>query len=437
MKLRLTGYFVGCLSIALAASGCAQWSWTPWAAQSAAPAVASASPKPSTSEFGEKGSSWGRSPAKSGAGKTFALAKLSENRGQMEQAERLYLEAIQEVPDDPAPHHRLGVLYSKRGKMREAEDHFAKALALKPNDPQLLSDIGYFYYLDSRMEEAERYLRRALETDPANASYCNNLALVLGELGKDEECVAFFRKAGSRTQADANYAYVLAQRGDYKRSLSMYDRVLTEDHSSRVAADAMVELSKYAKPKQQPAAPATPIRDRVQVAEAAAPPGSFARSIQREEAASRFGDALPASQFSGADAVRAEVSEVPSTVSYDQAVTYSSGPALAPPVHPPETGSTAWMPARQTEPAWAGQAASNGSAPPAYQDARGYEPSAYYEPAPPPADYRGVETRPEYQQNPYATPPSHGPAMDPPSNSQYRESPPRRSGVTRLSAQPE
>jgi hypothetical protein len=59
--------------------------------------------------------------------------------------------------------------------------------------------------------------------------------------------VALFRRAApAGSQAQLNFAYVLVQRGEYRRAMEIYDRVLTEDPTMRVAADAMIELSKYA-----------------------------------------------------------------------------------------------------------------------------------------------------------------------------------------------
>ena len=98
-------------------------------------------------------------------------------------------------------------------------------------------------------------MRRALEMEPGNKKYCNNLALAVGEQGRREEAYSLFRRAGSETQARANLAFVLAQQGEYEQSLQLYDRVLTEDQSNRVAADAMIELSKRASGKGSVPAP--------------------------------------------------------------------------------------------------------------------------------------------------------------------------------------
>lgn len=175
-----------------------------------------------------------------------AVARLCERRGQTEQAERIYQEIIRRSPKNPFPYHRLAVISAQQGKPAEAEKYFSSAMALKPDDPELLCDLGYFYYLSGRLQEAERYMRQAVEIEPNDARYCNNLALVVGGQGRDDESVAFFSRTNSPNDALLNHAFVLAQRRDYQRAMDAYDRALTQDRSSRVAADALIELSKYA-----------------------------------------------------------------------------------------------------------------------------------------------------------------------------------------------
>jgi Flp pilus assembly protein TadD len=250
-----------CLGVTLIASGCSQppWNWgkSKNAATADAGAISTGAPEalPADVKPGDK------TPKTS-----LALARLSERRGQIDQAERLYLDVIKKSPNNPVAYHRLGVLYAKRGKVKEAEENLSRALALKPDDPELLSDAGYFYYLASRPKEAEQSLRRALEISPGNHKYCTNLALVVGEQGRRDEAYTLFRRAGAETQATANMAFVLAQRGEYQEAMNLYNRALTEDTSMRVAADAMIELSKFSPDKPLSPTPVAPADGRPVVA---------------------------------------------------------------------------------------------------------------------------------------------------------------------------
>lgn len=216
-------------------SGCASPRW-PWAkADAAGDNLASADEK---------------AAAAASVKNPLALARLSERRGQTEQAAALYQEAIRRTPQNAEPYHRLAVMQARRGQFAEAERNFTQALSICPDGAQIHGDAGYFRYLNSQLPEAERHLRRAMELDPNNAAYANNLALVLGEQGRYADCFNLFRRTGSETQAHANMAFVLAQHGEYQRALEAYNRVLSADPKNRPAAEAMIELSKLIASKQ-------------------------------------------------------------------------------------------------------------------------------------------------------------------------------------------
>ena len=238
MKRNVGLLAVSCLSAAALFAGCATPPWGAKAADASGVAAAPGSPL-SLSD------ATANSSKKSGKPNPLAMARLCERRNQLPDALRLYQDVIKQTPNDPAAYHRLGVTYCRMGKFKEADENFQQALKLKPDNAELLSDAGYFLHLANRPQEAENCLRRALELEPANRAYCNNLAVVLGTLGRNDESLALFRRAGSDKQATANYAFVLVQRGEYQQAFDIYDRLLTEDQSMRVAADAMIELSKY------------------------------------------------------------------------------------------------------------------------------------------------------------------------------------------------
>jgi Flp pilus assembly protein TadD len=183
----------------------------------------------------------------------LALARLSERRGQTEQAEQLYEKLTERFPDHPLPYHRLGVMRAKAGRWDEAETHFQRALELNPADPELLADTGYFYYLRSQPQRAEQLLRGALEIEPNHVKSCNNLALLLGEQGRDEECLALFRRIGSEANVQANMGFIYTQRGELEKARASYSRALTLDDSLRPAAEALLQLAKFAPPQTQSA----------------------------------------------------------------------------------------------------------------------------------------------------------------------------------------
>ena len=245
MDFRFRACVAWALAALLLAAGCSQNRWF---------AAKSDDSGPSGSVDPTCGA--GASAAKDSGGATdlknpSAMARLCESHGQTAEAKRLYEDAIQRHPKDPAGYHGLALLYAKQGQFKEAEPYFTRALALAPDRADLLGDMGYFYYLCSRSQEAERYLRRAVELEPNQPTYGNNLALVLGEQGHDKESLDLFRRFGTEGQAYANMAFVYAQRGDYPKALETYNRVLTQDPKDHTAATAMLQVSKLQDQRQR------------------------------------------------------------------------------------------------------------------------------------------------------------------------------------------
>jgi Flp pilus assembly protein TadD len=177
----------------------------------------------------------------------FALAHLSESRGEDQQAESAYRELLKLEPKDARIHHRLGVMELKKGNFTQAEECFAEAKTLAPPNAELLSDIGYCYYLQQKLPEAEKVLRDALKIDSTYETAVNNLALVLGRQGRYQESKELFLRTNSESETYANLGYVLAQNGETAKAKQMYLRALTLDNKMQVAAKALLQIEEREK----------------------------------------------------------------------------------------------------------------------------------------------------------------------------------------------
>lgn len=194
----------------------------------------------------------------------LSFARLSERRGNPEQAKAVYEAIIRKYSQEfPLAYHRLGVMSARGGEFAEAERLFAKALKLKQDDPDLLSDVGYCLYLQSRLDEAERFYRHALEIKGDHEATCNNLAVLLSERGNHRESLALFKRANDDAEAYSNQAYMLAQVGELGKAKELYSHALTIDNTIRPAANAMIQLSAHeAHGKLAPDAPSDVANNR-------------------------------------------------------------------------------------------------------------------------------------------------------------------------------
>ena len=207
-------------------------------------------------------------PGKDDMDRSFAMARLTERKGNLDHAEQMYRSLGQKHGADPAVEHRLGVVAARQGRFEQARQHFAKAAANGGESPELLTDLGYCCYLMDDLPAAEHALRSALTRDPNNRRARNNLGLVLGGEGRFEESLAEFKLAGGEAEAHSNLAYVYSQAGDLKRAADEYNLALTMNQNLRPAAEALVQIvheqpardkaRQLAASRQHPARPAQP-----------------------------------------------------------------------------------------------------------------------------------------------------------------------------------
>ncbi len=71
-----------------------------------------------------------------------AQAVGAHQRGQLAEAERLYLQLLEAAPDAFAPRHLLGVVRAQQGRNAEALALIGRALELSPGVPEALLNYG-------------------------------------------------------------------------------------------------------------------------------------------------------------------------------------------------------------------------------------------------------------------------------------------------------
>lgn len=175
----------------------------------------------------------------------MSLARLSERKGQHDNATMLYSAILKKEPKNYIAHHRLAVLAGRAGRFDEAAEHFARAEEFGSDSAEFWNDRGYCDYLQEKHEEAEKHLRLALKRDPANKSARNNLGLLLGEQGKFDESLVQFKSAVGEAEAHSNLAYVKSQAGDYAGAEKHYHQALNMNNELRPAAEALLQLPQY------------------------------------------------------------------------------------------------------------------------------------------------------------------------------------------------
>jgi tetratricopeptide (TPR) repeat protein len=76
----------------------------------------------------------------------FGLAKIYEDSGKFDDAERVLLQAKSAAPTSPEPLSQLANFYNKRGEFDKAVQAYEEQTKLVPNDPQVYWRLSAFYY---------------------------------------------------------------------------------------------------------------------------------------------------------------------------------------------------------------------------------------------------------------------------------------------------
>src|SRR4029453_12471309 len=74
--------------------------------------------------------------------------------------------AVQEHPQHPDVHYRLGLLLRQRGHLQEAIGEFESAVRINPSYTKALIKLGLALYEIGRLEDATRTLQQALDLHP-------------------------------------------------------------------------------------------------------------------------------------------------------------------------------------------------------------------------------------------------------------------------------
>jgi len=129
-----------------------------------------------------------------------AIAQLVESAfhhqrtGNVQEAERLYRQALDIDPDYFDALHMFGLLARQVGRNDIAVELIEKALQSN-RSPAALNDLGQAYHALARLEEAVRCYQEATELKPDYVTAYNNLGVVLQESGRAAEAERAYRQA--------------------------------------------------------------------------------------------------------------------------------------------------------------------------------------------------------------------------------------------------
>ena len=162
-----------------------------------------------------------------------AQAVAAHQRGQLADAERLYLQLLAAAPGSFAPLHLLGVVRAQQGRNAEALDLIGQALQISPDTPEVLLNYGNVLKNMGRFDEALASYDRALKVRPGFPDALFNRANALREMKRGCEAVASYDQVlaarPDHEGALVNRGNALHEMGREVEALASFDRALARN----------------------------------------------------------------------------------------------------------------------------------------------------------------------------------------------------------------
>ncbi len=160
----------------------------------------------------------------------FQQAASMHQRGQLAEAERLYMELLQVDPFNAGGQHLLGVLRSQQGRNEEAITLIAGALKANPKDFGAFLNYGLVLQRCGRTEEALKSYDKALAIKQDFVEAHFNRAVLLTDMKRNDEALAAYDRAlrfrPNHVEALYNRGTLLSEMGRYEEAVASFDRAL-------------------------------------------------------------------------------------------------------------------------------------------------------------------------------------------------------------------
>lgn len=137
-----------------------------------------------------------RAPPPETADDWLSLGRYHEFRNEGPEALKAYEQAEARLPEDRAPHVRIGNVLAARDRWDEAESRYRRALEQNANGGTAANNLAYVLARRGiKLEEAEQLARRAVRDAPDDPRRLDTLGVALTAQGRWEEAAQALERA--------------------------------------------------------------------------------------------------------------------------------------------------------------------------------------------------------------------------------------------------
>jgi tetratricopeptide (TPR) repeat protein len=153
-----------------------------------------------------------------------------EARGEYEEAERQFRQALYLREDFPPALNNLGLILTRRGDLEGAIEDFSRALELDPRYAEAHNNLGVALQRQGRLARALTHFEAAVRLDPNHAEAHNNLGVIFEARRDPTRAEMHYERAlaldPGMTEARSNLGNVLLARGDLAGAQAHYEAAL-------------------------------------------------------------------------------------------------------------------------------------------------------------------------------------------------------------------
>jgi tetratricopeptide (TPR) repeat protein len=159
----------------------------------------------------------------------MATALRHHQTGHLHEAEALYRQVLQVVPDEPGVLHLAGMVACQQGRHEDGIPLLRKAIARNPSAEYHVT-LGNALKESGKLEPAAKQYREALRLNPNLPEVHNNLGTVLREQGDTEAAIVAYRKTLASSpgfaQAHFNLGSTLLDAGQAEEAVASLEEAV-------------------------------------------------------------------------------------------------------------------------------------------------------------------------------------------------------------------
>lgn len=152
-------------------------------------------------------------------GQLLDQAEIHYRKGEMKEAEDLYVQAGAKDPRCSKAYARLGVIYLENGEnWDDAEAAFRQALKYDQQNGFVLNNLGLVLYHQDKYADAIRQFEQAVRLEESNAARHANLGMAYMAMRQYAKAESSFKKALKLAPAEMEYKDLLNESMEKKKA---------------------------------------------------------------------------------------------------------------------------------------------------------------------------------------------------------------------------